>query len=74
VVTCRGRRALGKNHTYTEGDDTSLTITTDGTVAEVANVFEVLRDAGIEPTEFSQKVATLDDVFLKIVGGTREDV
>ena len=67
-------RALGKNHTYTEGDDTSLTITTDGTVAEVANVFEVLRDAGIEPTEFSQKVATLDDVFLKIVGGTREDV
>ena len=64
---------LGKSFAYAEGDGTALTITTDGTVAAVARIFGELRDAGIEPTEFSQKVATLDDVFLKIVGTTGEE-
>jgi hypothetical protein len=36
-------------------------------------MFVVLRDARIEPTGFSQKVATLDDVFLKVTGAGRED-
>jgi len=66
-------RELGRKHAYTEGEGATLTITTDGTVAAVASIFEGLRDAGIEPTEFFQKVPTLDDVFLKIVG-TKEDV
>ena len=65
-------KVLGGSYAYTEGEGTTLTITTDGTVAEVASIFVGLRDAGIEPTEFAQKVATLDDVFLKIVG-TKED-
>ena len=57
----------------TRGRGRTLTITTDGTVAEVASIFVGLREARIEPTEFSQKVATLDDVFLKITGSSRED-
>ena len=56
-----------------EGAGATLTITTDGSVAEVAGVFVGLRDARIEPTEFSQKVATLDDAFLKIIGSSREE-
>ena len=72
VMPQQGR--LATSYVCTEGDDMALTITTDGTVAEVASIFDALRDAGIEPTEFSQKVATLDDVFLKIVGTTGEDV
>lgn len=46
--------------------ETALLITTDGGVAAVADIFSRLRDAKIEPTEFVQKVPTLDDVFLKI--------
>ena len=65
-------RELGKGYACVEGAGATLTITTDGTVAAVAGVFAGLRDARIEPTEFSQKVATLDDAFLKIIG-SRED-
>ena len=68
-----GARVLGKSYACSAGEGATLTITTSGTVAEVAGIFVGLRDAGIEPTEFSQKVATLDDAFLKITGGSRED-
>jgi ABC-2 type transport system ATP-binding protein len=64
---------LGRRYACADGAGAALTITTDGTVAEVAGIFASLRDAGIEPTEFSQKVATLDDAFLKITGDGRED-
>ena len=64
---------LGKSYAHTEGEGATLTITTDGTVAQVAGIFVGLEDARIEPTEFSQKVATLDDAFLKITGTSRED-
>ena len=64
---------LGESYAHTEGEGATLTITTDGSVAEVAGIFVVLRDARIEPTEFSQKVATLDDVFLKITGANGEE-
>ena len=66
-------KELGESYACTEGEGATLTITTDGTVAEVAGIFVGLRDARIEPTEFSQKVATLDDAFLKIIGSSREE-
>jgi ABC-2 type transport system ATP-binding protein len=62
---------LGRSYDCREGAGATLTITTDGTAAGVAGVFIGLRDAGIEPAEFSQKVATLDDAFLKIIGSSR---
>jgi ABC-2 type transport system ATP-binding protein len=64
---------LRKSYACLEGEGATLTITTDGTVAEVAGIFAGLRDARTEPSEFSQKVATLDDAFLKITGGSREE-
>ncbi|HEX5643239.1 MAG TPA: ABC transporter, partial [Thermoleophilia bacterium] len=66
-------RELGESYACVEGAGATLTIATSGTVAEVAGIFAGLRDARIEPTEFSQKVATLDDAFLKITGSGRED-
>jgi ABC-2 type transport system ATP-binding protein len=66
-------RVLGESYACLGGEGAALTITTSGAVAEVAGIFVGLQDAGIEPTEFSQKVATLDDAFLKITGGSRED-
>jgi ABC-2 type transport system ATP-binding protein len=62
---------LGARYACLTGEGATLTITTDGTVTEVAGVFGGLRDARIEPAEFSQKVATLDDAFLKIIGSGR---
>jgi ABC-2 type transport system ATP-binding protein len=63
--------ALGSTYEHTEGEGPTLMLATDGSVAAVASIFAGLRDARIEPTEFSQKVATLDDVFLKITVGTK---
>jgi ABC-2 type transport system ATP-binding protein len=65
-------QALGESYACREGEGATLTITTDGAVADVAGAFAALRDARIEPTEFAQKVASLDDAFLKIVGGGGE--
>ena len=66
--------ALGGRYSHTAGAGATLTITTDGAVADMAGIFIGLRDAHIEPTEFSQKAASLDDVFLKITGGTQPEV
>jgi ABC-2 type transport system ATP-binding protein len=66
-------RALGTSYSQAQGEGATLTITTDGTTAEVAGIFNELRDARIEPTQFSQAVATLDDVFLKLTGARQED-
>jgi ABC-2 type transport system ATP-binding protein len=65
-------QAFGTSYACLEGEAATLTITTTGTVAEVAGIFAGLRDARIEPTEFAQKVASLDDAFLKITGSSRE--
>ena len=66
-------KVLGDSYACREGEGVTLTITTDGTVAQVAGIFAGLEDARIEPTEFSQKVATLDDVFLKVTGTSQEE-
>jgi ABC-2 type transport system ATP-binding protein len=66
-------QVLGKSYANAPGEGATLTITTDGTVAQVASIFVGLEDARIEPTEFAQKEATLDDVFLKITGSSREE-
>lgn len=64
---------LTGQHKVTKGDGLTLTVITDDSVKQVADVFTELRDANIEPAEFSQKVPTLDDVFLKIIGDGKGD-
>lgn len=65
--------ALGKSYEITEGDDLSLTVTGGGSAAQLADLFACLRDAKLEPTDFSQKVSTLDDVFFKLIGSDKEE-
>jgi len=65
--------ALGTSYAPAKGEGATLTVTTDGSVSRIAGIFVGLADAHIEPTEFSQKAATLDDVFLKITGSSGED-
>ena len=46
----------------------TLTVTGDGSVKGLANLFRKMEASGCEPTEFSQKQPTLDDVFFKLTG------
>jgi hypothetical protein len=48
-------------------------VATTGSVAEMAGMFDRLRDTGIEPTRFTKQTPTLDDVFFKVLGEEKED-
>src|SRR6266852_2454328 len=66
-------RLLEKYSPLRDDDVRSLTIETDGTLAQVARLFSQIQAANIETTEFSQKLPTLDDVFLKIINENEEN-
>lgn len=65
------QRALGEQHAVNQVDAT-LVVATDGSVAEVADLFIRLKDSGIEPDGFSRKLPTLDDVFFMILDEAKE--
>lgn len=64
---------LEKDYDITEGHDLSLTVATGGSFAKLAGLFVRLRDADIEPADFSQQTPTLDDVFFKLNGSIKEE-
>lgn len=63
---------LGKNYEITDKDAVSLVVSGGGSAAQVAELFIHLRDAKLEPIDFSQQVPTLDDVFFKLTGNKEE--
>lgn len=64
---------LKKDYEVTQGDDLTLTVAAGDSPAHIAELFIRLRDAKLEPTDFSQQVPTLDDVFFKLTGNKKED-
>jgi ABC-2 type transport system ATP-binding protein len=64
---------LQKHYTVEAGENLALTITVGEGTKQLAELFISLRDAHIEPAEFSQKLPTLDDVFFKIIGDKTEE-
>lgn len=60
------QRALGERHRV-DRVDSKLLVTTTGSVADMADVFIRLQDGAIEPSAFSRRVPTLDDVFFKVL-------
>jgi len=66
-------KLLQQHYQVTSGENLLLTVAVGEGTKQLADLFIQLRDASIEPTEFSQKVATLDDVFFKIIGEPKED-
>jgi ABC-2 type transport system ATP-binding protein len=52
-------------------ENQTLTITTDGSLKQMTDILNRLEYAGIAVAEFSQKVPTLEDVFLSIVSETK---
>ncbi|HSX07140.1 MAG TPA: ATP-binding cassette domain-containing protein [Candidatus Saccharimonadia bacterium] len=70
---CHTAKALlAKQYQVETHNAVTLAIATDGSTAQVAQLFASLRDAHIEPAEFSQTSPTLDDVFLKLIGSNRK--
>jgi ABC-2 type transport system ATP-binding protein len=65
--------ALEKNYEITEKDELTVTVTSGGSAAQIAELFIRLRDAKLEPTDFSQQIPTLDDVFFKLTGNKKEE-
>lgn len=51
----------------------TLTVAAGASTTQLADLFIQLRDARIEPADFSQKVPTLDDVFFKLTGDKKEE-
>jgi ABC-2 type transport system ATP-binding protein len=64
---------LAKNYKVTLDREMTLVVAAGDTPAHLADLFIKLRDTKIEPTEFSQKVPTLDDVFFKLTGSKKEE-
>jgi ABC-2 type transport system ATP-binding protein len=66
-------RLLEREDAVRDDGALSLIVTTDGSVGKVAQLFNLLEAARIEVAEFFQKTTTLDEVFLKIIGGSTEE-
>jgi ABC-2 type transport system ATP-binding protein len=66
------RRALGDGYELSQVDS-KLIVASNGSVADMADMFIRLNNAGLEPTGFNAKAPTLDDVFFKILGEDKEE-
>lgn len=64
---------LLKEYELTRNDEAStLMVTTDGSITQLARLLNQLEVAKIEIAEFAQKAPTLDDVFLKVINEKEE--
>ena len=65
---------LQKRYNVTKGNDNlTLTVAAGASTTQLADLFIQLRNAKIEPSDFSQKVPTIDDVFFKLTGNKKEE-
>jgi ABC-2 type transport system ATP-binding protein len=65
-------QALANGHELSRVDS-KLIVASDGSVADMADMFIRLNNAGLEPTRFIAKEPTLDDVFFQILGEDKEE-
>jgi ABC-2 type transport system ATP-binding protein len=63
----RAGQVLADHNPGRSESDLTLTISTDGSVAQVNRLFSLLETAKVEVAEFAQKSPTLDDAFLQII-------
>jgi ABC-2 type transport system ATP-binding protein len=67
---------LDEYKTSLDGGNLTLSITTDGSIKQITDILNRLENAGISVAEFAQKLPTLEDGFLTIIGENqgKEDV
>jgi len=64
---------LGNGYQVTETNGLTITVAGAASAAQIAELFIRLRDNKLEPTDFSQQVPTLDDVFFKLTGKANKE-
>ena len=57
---------------FDKENNKSIDITTDGSSAQFAEVLTLLNNAGIDIVRFTQKLPTLEEVFLTLIGEKKE--
>jgi len=62
------RDLLNKYNSSVNEENQALTITTDGSIKQMTHILKRLENANIAVAEFAQKLPTLEDVFLTIIG------
>jgi ABC-2 type transport system ATP-binding protein len=65
-------RILGKDFKVIEEANLTLIVTAGKSTSAIAELFIRLRDAKLDPTDFSQQLPTLDDVFFKLTSNKKE--
>jgi ABC-2 type transport system ATP-binding protein len=59
---------LGDYQASLDVENQALTVTTDGSIKQMTDILNRLQSAGLSVAEFAQKLPTLEDVFLTIIG------
>jgi ABC-2 type transport system ATP-binding protein len=59
---------LGDYKASVDGENQALIVTTDGSIKQMTDILNQLQTAGLSVAEFAQKLPTLEDVFLTIIG------
>lgn len=54
------------------GETLTISVTTNGGIELLTDILNLLKNSGITVSNFSQKLPTLEDVFLSIIGGKPE--
>ena len=69
----KAEQVLAERHPARRESTLTLTISTDGSVAQVNRLFSLLGTANVEVAEFAQKSPTLDDAFLQIINNHKRE-
>lgn len=62
------RNLLGEYKSSLIEENQTLTIATDGSIKQITSILNILENADISVAQFSQKLPTLEDVFITIIG------
>lgn len=65
-------KLLARHKPERSDEQLTLTVSTDGTVAQLTKLLNELADARIDIAEFAQKAPTLDEAFLTIIDAKKE--
>lgn len=67
------RNLLGDYKVSLDVENQALIVTTDGSITQMTDILNRLQNAGLSVSEFAQKLPTLEDVFLTIIGENQEE-
>jgi len=55
-----------------DSENQTITVATDGSIRQMTDILNRLENEGVTAAEFAQKLPTLEDVFLSIIGEDQE--